>query len=239
MMKKKILISFFWFLIAAVLMSPLGQSQVIANDDSPEQEAASSPGPAYLELDAIPAIDELGQKFVDEIPELAMGDKRIVYSGYNFQPFNRSYNVDLRPFGRGCMGYYLPSGTVNDRITVMLPIWMPIGSKITGLYWTGVDWISGQLGAEMEFRLIRNHWKGRNVELLVSSKSGSLYSSPTPFNKFISFNHTIQTGWSYQVLVDLYWTNDLKYMHVCQITVDYVEPTAFAMFALPPVYEEK
>ena len=196
-MKKKILISFFWFLIAAVLMSPLGQSQVIANDDSPEQEAASSPGPAYLELGAIPAIDELGQKFVDEIPELAMGDKRIVYSGYNFQPFNRSYNVDLRPFGRGCMGYYLPSGTVNDRITVMLPIWMPIGSKITGLYWTGVDWITGSQVPKWSFVCPESL---ERAECGLPFENWGPYFSPTPFNKYV-LTHTVQAGWSYQVLI--------------------------------------
>lgn len=236
MMKKKILISFFWFLIAALLMSSLGQSQVIANDDSPEQEAASSPGPAYLELGAIPAIDELGQKFVDEIPELAMGDKRIVLSGQNFQPFNRSYNPKLWNYGTGCLGYYLPQGNPSDRVTVFFPIWMPIGSKITGLYWTGVDWFSS---AELELNIIRNHWKGQSVQVIVSSTSGLGYASGTTFNKFVPVNHTVTTGYSYQILINLSSTHDLRYMHACQITVDYVEPTAFAMFALPPVYEEK
>lgn len=237
-MKKNISLSFFLILIAVILISSLGQSQVVASDETPIQEDLDPTNSRAPILEPVPDLEETESYFVDDIPQVAAGQKRVVISGWNLQPWNRYFNSRLLPHGWGCLGSITPSGSNPDWITTYFPFSLPIGSKITNIWWTGTDWVGGQTNAELEFWIERNHWNGKSGQVVVYDHTGPAYSSGEVFNKYKAVNHTVEFGYSYQIRVDLYSSSDLKYMHVCQITVDYTDPMSFYN-AMPVIWNNK
>lgn len=228
-MKKKIFQIIFLSLIAVMLISSLGQAQVIAGEDTPAQEE-NGHNDAWAPMPELAAdIDETEGYFIDEIPEVAVGDKRVVISGWNLQPWNRAYNHRLLPHGDGCLGVVTQSGEGSIYITTRFPFSLPIGSKIKNIYWTGTDWVGGPGNAELVFAIDREYWDGKKGDAIVIDTTGNMYSSETPFNKYKAVNHTVQSGYSYQIRVDIRSSSDLKYMHICQITIDYEETSPFLM----------
>lgn len=218
-------------MIAVLLISTIGQSQAIAGDETqPQEQGVLSDGMAPIP-EMSPDTIETEAILVDEIPEVAAGMRRVVISGWNLQPWNRSINNLLIPNSNGCLGYVRSESGVRYA-TTYFPFSLPIGSKITNIYWTGVDWISSTADAQMNFWLEREHWKGQARDYIVHHSSGSMASSDTPFNYYKAVDHIVTTNYSYQIRVDLLNTSELKFMHVCQITIDYIEPSPFYM-ALP------
>lgn len=232
MMKKKILISFFWFLIAIMLVSALGQNQVFASDDAPEYEEVDFNSAIKPRPPLAPGVIEQDAILVDEIPELAVGDKRVVISGWNLMPWNKGINTKLWTHGWGCLGVHKEQSEGYYYITTFFPFYLPIGSKIKNIYWTGVDSIASMQDAEMEFWIEREHWRGNQTDAVVHDSTGSMNSTPEPFNRYKAVNHTVQYEWAYQIRVDIYSASDVKNMHVCQITIDYAEPSPFHSTAI-------
>ena len=237
-MKKNISLSIFLVLIAVMLISSLGQSQAIAGDEPPVQEELSDITGVAPIPEPAPDIEETEGYFVDEIPQVAAGQKRVVISGWNLQPWNRSWNNRLLPYGWGCLGTVTQSGQSADYTTTYFPFSLPIGSKITNVYWTGTDWVGSTANAELKFWIEREHWKGKTADNILFDSTGSMYSSGEPFNKYKAVNHTVVDQYSYQIRIDIYSSSELKYMHVCQITIDYIEPSPFVN-AIPVIVNNK
>jgi hypothetical protein len=231
-MKKKILISFFWFLIAIMLVSALGQNQVFASDDAPEYEEVDFNSEVSPRPELAPGVIEQDAILVDEIPELAVGDKRVVISGWNLMPWRKTENTLFWTHGWGCLGVHKEEGAQGFFKTAQFPFYLPIGSKIKNIYWTGVDWIGSQQNAEMEFWIERLHWRGNKKEAIVYDHTGPAFSSGEPFNRYKAVNHIVQYEWAYQIRVDIWSTSTVKSMHVCQITIDYAEPSPFHSTAI-------
>jgi len=222
-MKNKFLISFFWLLAAVMLISSLGQSQVLANEGTPDHEQAEESLTRAPLPDLAPGIDEEEGYFVDEIPELAPGFKRVVIAGWHLVPWNRKFINQYLPVGDGGMGVYV--GTSGPKYySVIFPFSLPIGSRIKNVWWTGVDNLSCSADCQLGFLLVRNHWKGETFEALVRDSSGPTWATSVPFNRYKAVNHTVTTHYSYQIQVDIWSIADVEQMNIIQVTIDYDEP---------------
>lgn len=221
-MKNKFLISFFWLLAAVMLISSLGQSQVLANEGTPDHEQAEESLTRAPLPDTAPGIDEEEGYFVDEIPELAPGFKRVVIAGWNLEPWNRSYLHKYRSIGDGGMGVYDASGWIY--YSTFYPFYLPIGSRIKNIWWSGVDNVSCSENCQLKLSLVRNHWKGQSSEYFLSDSSGPAWATSVPFNRYKAVNHTVTTHYSYQIQVDIWSVTDPAKMNVIQVTIDYDEP---------------
>lgn len=205
-----------------MLISSLGQSQVLANEGTPDHEQAEESLTRAPLPDLAPGIDEEEGYFVDEIPELAPGFKRVVISGWNLVPWNRLFIDKYRSVGDGGMGVYESSGW--RYYLVIFPFSLPIGSRIKNIWWTGVDNLSCSADCQLGISLVRNHWKGESAQALVRDSSGPTWASPVPFNRYKAVDHWVTTHYSYQIQVDIWSFTYVNLMNIIQVTIDYDEP---------------
>ena len=215
-------------LIILLIIVTLGASQVKANEDN-----LLLPGDDYSEAIFTNGESEQISYSGKEMPEAAAGLQRIVFSAQDFQPYNPAFWDFYTPRAHGCIALRIPDSSYEQPYGAYMPLPFTLGTKIVGMYATGYDGYGGA-DADLEFSIGRYAWRGDHTEYLAVGLS----DDNQPFNIYIPANNiNVEEGWAYFVKIlyrGTYGSLDPDKFKVCQITVDYIPPSAF-LLAFPSV----
>lgn len=234
-MKTKVYKTIFVVMVLVLLIS-MGASQAKASPDTPD--GSQTVGEDSYFTFSRPVGENYAQEagndqgvFLDGVPEVMAGINRVTVSAANAFPWNSQNYSKYRRTNVSCLGVKVADEGGGHFHGAVIPIDIPLGSRITSMYFTGVDNFNGP-ERTLIARIDRDYWDGITFETIKALHSGVEYATPNVFTVRGDVNHVVAIGWTYTIFLDLfpYWgsDDDIESLKICQIGIEYIPPSVFA-----------